>query len=100
MELDDLRRGLWVGIASCLTRNPWDAHGGVVPVYTIIILTATMTGTVLVYVKRISSRRNKHATAGSAVIGPAVNTVEANIRDLTIYFNADSVLRVRLTGSA
>ena len=60
--------------------------------YAIMILTATMTGTVLVYAKRNPVKAHKYAIwLGVALwIGLAVNIMEANIRDLTIYFNADS----------
>ena len=60
--------------------------------YAIMILTATMTGTVLVYAKRNPVKAHKYAIwLGVALwIGLAVNIMEANIRDLTIYFNADA----------
>ena len=60
--------------------------------YAIMILTATMTGTVLVYAKRNPVKAHKYAIwLGVALwIGLAVNIMEANIRDLTIYVNADS----------
>ena len=60
--------------------------------YAIMILTATMTGTVLVYAKRNPVKAHKYAIwLGVALwIGLAVNIMEANIRDLTIWFNADS----------
>jgi len=56
------------------------------------IFTATMTGTVLVYAKRNPVKAHKYAIwLGVALwIGLAVNIMEANIRDLTIYFNADA----------
>lgn len=60
--------------------------------YAIMILTATMTGTVLVYAKRNPVKAHKYAIwLGVALwIGLAVNIMEANIRDLTIWFNADA----------
>ena len=60
--------------------------------YAIMILTATMTGTVLVYAKRNPVKAHKYAIwLGVALwIGLAVNIMEANIRDLTIWYNADS----------
>ena len=60
--------------------------------YAIMILTATMTGTVLVYAKRNPVKAHKYAIwLGVALwIGLAVNIMEANIRDLTIWANADT----------
>ena len=60
--------------------------------YAIMILTATMTGTVLVYAKRNPAKAHRYAIwLGVALwVGLAVNIMEANIRDLTIYLNADT----------
>ncbi|MDC4232986.1 DUF5692 family protein [Actinomyces sp. B33] len=59
--------------------------------YAIMILTATMTGSVLVYAKRNPVKAHTYAIwLGAALwLGLAVNIMEANVRDLTIWANAD-----------
>ena len=60
--------------------------------YVIMVLTATMTGTLLVIGKRDPEKARRGAIwLGIALwIGLAANIMEANVRDLTIYFNADT----------
>lgn len=59
--------------------------------YVIMILTATMTGTVLLYAKRNPVKAHRYAIwLGVALwVGLAANIMEANLRDLTIYLSAD-----------
>lgn len=59
--------------------------------YVIMVLTATMTGALLVYGKRNPVKAHRYAIwLGVALwIGLAANIMEANIRDLTIFFEAD-----------
>lgn len=59
--------------------------------YAIMVLTATMTVTVLVYAKRNPVKGHRYAIwLGVALwIGLAVNIMEANIRDITIFAKAD-----------
>ncbi|PID98395.1 MAG: hypothetical protein CSA82_00020 [Actinobacteria bacterium] len=60
--------------------------------YVIMVATATMTGALLVYGKRNPVKAHRYAIwLGVALwIGLAVNIMEANIRDLTIFFEADT----------
>lgn len=60
--------------------------------YAIMVATATMTGALLVYGKRNPVKAHRYAIwLGVALwIGLAVNIMEANIRDLTIFFEADT----------
>lgn len=60
--------------------------------YFIMVLTATMTGFLLVYGKRNPVKAHRYAIwLGVALwIGLAVNIMEANIRDITIFFQADT----------
>ena len=60
--------------------------------YAIMVLTATMTGAVLVYAKRRPVEAHRYAiwAQRSMWVVLAVNIMEANVRDLTIFFNADS----------
>lgn len=57
--------------------------------YVIMVATATMTGALLVYGKRHPLRARRYAIwLGVALwLGLAVNIMEANIRDVTIYLN-------------
>lgn len=59
--------------------------------YAIMIATATMTGVVLLYAKRNPVKAHRHAIwLGVALwLGLAINIMEANIRDVTIYLQAD-----------
>nr|WP_300336351.1 DUF5692 family protein [Actinomyces sp.] len=59
--------------------------------YAIMVLTATMTGTVLLYAKRNPVKAHRYAIwLGVALwIGLAVNIMEANVRDLTIFAKAE-----------
>ncbi|MBV7362862.1 hypothetical protein KRX54_00210 [Actinomycetaceae bacterium TAE3-ERU4] len=60
--------------------------------YVIMVATATMTGTLLVIGKKYPQKAHKYAIwFGVALwIGLAVNIMEANIRDVTIFFQADT----------
>ena len=60
--------------------------------FAIMVATATMTGFLLFYGKRHPGKAHRYAIwFGVALwIGLAVNIMEANIRDLTIYFQADT----------
>ncbi|USR79691.1 DUF5692 family protein [Arcanobacterium pinnipediorum] len=60
--------------------------------FVIMIATATMTGYLLVFGKRHPDKARKYALwMGIALwLGLAVNIMEANIRDITIFFQADS----------
>lgn len=60
--------------------------------YVIMVLTATMTGALLVYGKRNPVKAHRYAVwMGIALwIGLAANIMEANIRDLTIYAQRDN----------
>lgn len=59
--------------------------------YAIMVATATMTGTLLVYGKRHPQKAHRYAIwLGVALwIGLAANIMEANIRDLTIFMERD-----------
>lgn len=60
--------------------------------FVIMLATATMTGYLLVYGKRHPNKAHRYAIwLGVALwIGLAVNIMEANIRDLAIFFEADN----------
>ncbi|WP_216379164.1 DUF5692 family protein [Arcanobacterium phocae] len=59
--------------------------------FVIMIATATMTGYLLVYGKRHPEKARKYAIwMGVALwLGLSINIMEANIRDVTIFFQAD-----------
>lgn len=63
--------------------------------YAIMVATATMTGFLLWYGKRNPLKAHRYAIwFGVALwIGLAMNIMEANIRDVTIYFHAEEYLR-------
>ncbi|MCS4535366.1 DUF5692 family protein [Corynebacterium sp. HS2168-gen11] len=63
--------------------------------YAIMVATATMTGFLLWYGKRQPLKAHRYAIwFGVALwIGLALNIMEANIRDVTIFFQADEYLR-------
>lgn len=63
--------------------------------YAIMVATATMTGFLLWYGKRNPEKAHRFALwFGVALwIGLAANIMEANIRDVTIFFEADNYLR-------
>ncbi|MBV7295006.1 hypothetical protein KRX51_03620 [Corynebacterium sp. TAE3-ERU12] len=63
--------------------------------YVIMVATATMTGFLLWYGKRNPAKTHRYAIwFGVALwIGLAVNIMEANIRDITIFFENDEYLR-------
>ncbi|QRV02490.1 hypothetical protein JTE88_01655 [Arcanobacterium phocisimile] len=60
--------------------------------FVIMIATATMTGYLLVFGKRHPDKARKYALwMGIALwLGLSINIMEANIRDVTIFFQADS----------
>lgn len=63
--------------------------------YVIMVATATMTGYLLWYGKRNPLKAHRYAVwFGVALwVGLAMNIMEANIRDVTIYFHAEEYLR-------
>ncbi|OKL49535.1 hypothetical protein BSR29_00835 [Boudabousia liubingyangii] len=87
---------LWTGIG--IAALPWVFYKaapiiGWFPVgkYLLMVATATMTGALLVYGKRHPVKAHRIAIWFGVLlwIGLVANIMEANIRDLTIYFQAD-----------
>ena len=87
----------WTGIGIALMPYAWIVGApifGWFPFgkYVLMVATATMTGALLVYGKRHPTKAHRYAFWFGVLlwIGLVSNIMEANIRDITIYFNADT----------
>ncbi|MDO5722739.1 MAG: DUF5692 family protein [Actinomycetaceae bacterium] len=88
---------LWTGVGIALMPYAWivgEPIFGWFPFgkYVLMVATATMTGALLVYGKRNPIKAHRYAFWFGVLlwIGLVANIMEANIRDITIYFQADT----------